>query len=243
MSVNPAVYVARNLVTNKVYVGSSINAVTRIRDHKRNLVKGIHSNQHLQQAWDKVGSTNFVWEVVETCSRKELLKLELEWILRLKANEIKFGYNKAFPVEGLFPSRRMTAIHKKYWSSLTDEERAERVSHLTDPSKNPKIISEAITAKWRDPEFRAARLEGLARGRAKTNANLSEAHKSILKYGRSLAIKGNKTPEGRKRQRANNLAQWKDPVIRAKRLAALAQGRMTQHLRALKNRNAGNDIV
>ncbi len=85
----------------------------------------------------------------------------------------------------------MTKIHKDYWSSISIEAREKRISHLTDPEKNPKIISKAITERWKDPEFRAARLEGLARGRAKTNAQPTEAAKRILTTGRSLAIEIN----------------------------------------------------
>lgn len=47
------VYQIYNKETNKRYIGSSINIERRLKEHKRNLKANRHSNQHLQNAWNK----------------------------------------------------------------------------------------------------------------------------------------------------------------------------------------------
>lgn len=47
------VYQIFNTETNKRYIGSSIDVERRLKEHKRNLKAHRHSNQHLQNAWNK----------------------------------------------------------------------------------------------------------------------------------------------------------------------------------------------
>lgn len=52
--------------TGKRYIGSSIDITQRLKDHRKALERGNHFNLHLQAAWDKHGSDNFIFEVLET---------------------------------------------------------------------------------------------------------------------------------------------------------------------------------
>ena len=61
------VYEIRNLVDNKWYVGSSVMLHTRWSNHKYALNKGIHTNTHLQNAWNKYGSEMFKFSVLLLC--------------------------------------------------------------------------------------------------------------------------------------------------------------------------------
>lgn len=238
----PGVYIIRNCVNHKVYVGSALNCKIRVSNHKRNLIKGVHQNKHLQCAWNSYGAENFRFAVLEQCANSELRVREQYWIEKLQSNVGKFGYNKAYPIQGQAPSKRMTKIHKEYWDNLTEDEKAKRVAHLTDPDSVPKINSASLLKRWKDPKFSKLVLDGLTRGRNKTNANPTTAQLAALTKARLNAIAKNKTPEARAKQRLNNLEQWKDPKIRAARLDALARGRKKQHERAVLGR-ANNDIV
>ena len=60
-----AVYKIKNLVNNKVYIGSTVNTKNREYKHFWMLNKGIHDNEHLQKSFNKYGSKNFVFEIVE----------------------------------------------------------------------------------------------------------------------------------------------------------------------------------
>ncbi len=244
---DPGIYKATNRVTNKVYVGSAKNLARRIAYHKGCLRRGKHVNKHLQNSWNKYGDV-FTWEVIERHPLEGILPREEWWIEHLRADNPEFGYNKAHAARSDKPSAQMTAVHEAYWASLSDEARAKRLDHFLDPNKNRKTISETMLHKWSDdPEFRAARLNGLDRGRAKTNANPSERHLEVLSGGRAKAIANNKSPEGRAKQANNARSQWgTSPKLRAIRLAALNRGREKINVRKKAEaaaRRTGNDIV
>ena len=59
------IYKIRNLVNGKVYIGSAVNFKRRWDYHKSRLNNNSHNNIHLQNAWNKNGQENFVFEVVE----------------------------------------------------------------------------------------------------------------------------------------------------------------------------------
>ena len=53
------IYVIRNLVTGKIYVGSAVIIGKRVYEHRRLLMLGTHGNRLLQRAWAKYGSDAF----------------------------------------------------------------------------------------------------------------------------------------------------------------------------------------
>jgi group I intron endonuclease len=68
------IYRIRNLINNKIYIGSSKDLEDRWNDHKRDLNYNTHHCDHLQNAWNKYGEKNFVFEIINECSPiKELL--------------------------------------------------------------------------------------------------------------------------------------------------------------------------
>jgi group I intron endonuclease len=64
--IEPVIYKIVNAINNKIYVGSTIYKTKRWRAHKSLLKNGYHHSPHLQRAWNKYGSENFVFEVLET---------------------------------------------------------------------------------------------------------------------------------------------------------------------------------
>jgi group I intron endonuclease len=193
-----AVYAIRNLVTGKVYVGSSIKVKERFATHKRSLGRGHHGNEYLQRAWNKYGASGFVFEILERCAASVRLEREQYWINKLKADDESYGYN-------LIPTRKSQlygskiAIHqRKGWAKLTPEERRQKNGHL------------------HVPEMRAlsARLSGLTRS--------SPEHKERQ---RKIAETHLCTEENKQGNRNRQLKRWQDPTYRAKMLAALTVGR------------------
>jgi group I intron endonuclease len=73
-SPNPVIYKIRNVVNQKFYVGSTINAKERFRTHRNKLRRGVHHTPHLQAAWDKYGEECFKFEVVEEVASVEMLQ-------------------------------------------------------------------------------------------------------------------------------------------------------------------------
>ncbi|QKE56471.1 endonuclease [Bacillus phage YungSlug] len=87
------IYLIRNIVDNKVYVGRSKNIDARIKSHKRNLRKGTHKNTHLQNAWNKFGVESFEFSIICECSLDELVAKEGEYIGSYNSMDRDFGYN------------------------------------------------------------------------------------------------------------------------------------------------------
>jgi group I intron endonuclease len=89
------IYCIKNIINNKVYIGSSINLNGREYKHFWMLKKNKHDNQFLQNSFNKYGEKSFVFEVLEECHPELLINLENYHIIKNKSNEISFGYNLA----------------------------------------------------------------------------------------------------------------------------------------------------
>jgi len=75
------VYQIRNIINEKVYIGSSLNIDERFKKHKQTLRRNKHHNIHLQRAWNKYGESNFIFEVLIVLKKKnKLLKTEQNYI-------------------------------------------------------------------------------------------------------------------------------------------------------------------
>lgn len=87
------IYQIKNIINNKIYIGSSVNILSRWKVHKYWLLDNKHINEHLQNTWNKYGKDNFMFEVLLLCEEFELLRYE-QWFLD---NVIKhnFDYNIA----------------------------------------------------------------------------------------------------------------------------------------------------
>lgn len=87
------VYTITNIVTGKLYVGSTTKSfIKRWNDHKSLLRNNIHHNVHLQRSWNKYGEFNFKFEILVTCDAEFCISTEQFWINELGA--YKFGYNR-----------------------------------------------------------------------------------------------------------------------------------------------------
>ena len=62
---NCGVYCVENIQTGKKYIGQSIDLRKRKLTHFSKLRRLSHPNHHLQNAWNKYGEENFIFEIVE----------------------------------------------------------------------------------------------------------------------------------------------------------------------------------
>lgn len=86
-SYNPIVsgiYRILNVKTKEVYVGQSVDIYHRWDMHKSSLNTGKHFSKPLQQSWNQHGTSNFSFEIMETCLPEKtiLTLLERSWIAR-----------------------------------------------------------------------------------------------------------------------------------------------------------------
>lgn len=85
------IYKIENQVNGRFYIGSAINIQKRWRYHIQDLHKGKHGNNYLQKAWDKYGTENFIFEVLEHCEPLDLIRKEQHYLDNTSACEN--GYN------------------------------------------------------------------------------------------------------------------------------------------------------
>lgn len=78
------IYQIRNIVNNKIYIGSTKDLYTRKRSHFYDLDKNKHRNSHLQKSYRKYGKENFVFEIIEFCTIENQINNEQYWLDELK---------------------------------------------------------------------------------------------------------------------------------------------------------------
>jgi group I intron endonuclease len=68
------VYEIRNIINNKVYIGSSNDIQRRWNEHVRNLNNNTHHSYKLQKDWDEFGEGVFIFNIIELVDEENLLK-------------------------------------------------------------------------------------------------------------------------------------------------------------------------
>lgn len=129
------VYVIRNLVNGRMYIGSSIDVHSRIVDsHFPTLMAGIHHNPSLQNAWNKYGSRSFSFEVICYCPPESRLAIEQEyldrfWSLLYNLNPTagsSLGRSRSYESRRkMSESRRSSWKNPSYRSKLEGRKRSE----------------------------------------------------------------------------------------------------------------------
>lgn len=114
------IYRIVNLVDNKCYVGQTHNFNYRKGLHFSELRNDKHKNDHLQNAFNKYGEQNFVFEILERViidstlniveKRDILVPYEQKWIDFYRSNDMTFGYNKS-PSAGSTAGLKQSAEH------------------------------------------------------------------------------------------------------------------------------------
>jgi len=145
------VYCIRNIVNNKVYIGSSVNIDNRKKQHFNKLKKGTHLNKHLQSAFLIYGAELFEFDIVEIVNLNCLISREQYWMDCYKSWDRNYGYNiqpKANRTEHSDETKALiSASGLKRFANPVARERMRKISislGLKPPSrKNCKMSDEA----------------------------------------------------------------------------------------------------
>jgi len=90
------IYIIKNKLNNKIYIGSAVDIVDRWRRHKILLQKNKHHSPILQNSWNKYGKENFDFIIVEECNKDILISREQYYLdILLKANDDNFTFFKS----------------------------------------------------------------------------------------------------------------------------------------------------
>ena len=128
------VYQIRNKVDGKVYIGSSKYLRDRIRVHFKSLKEIKHKNRHLQQAFNKYGEENFIFEIIEFCKEANQYEIEQYWI------DYFIGEN-CYNISPI-------ATRPPGWTERRTEEQR-------------KKLSESMKEKFKDPKYKEAHCKRL----------------------------------------------------------------------------------
>lgn len=102
-----AVYRIRNTISGDFYIGSSIDIQERFRRHKRDLRNSKHHSIILQRAYNKYGEEAFIYEVLEKCTREEIIDRENFYLEALRP-----VYNICPTAQSLL-GRKLSEEHKE----------------------------------------------------------------------------------------------------------------------------------
>lgn len=86
------IYKISNIINGKIYIGSTNNYNRRIKSHIKSLNNNCHKNTRLQRSWNKYGSNNFKFEILENVNGN-LLEREQYYINTLKSYNKSIGFN------------------------------------------------------------------------------------------------------------------------------------------------------
>lgn len=83
------IYAIYNIITDTIYIGSSVNLYRRTKQHRTDLKCNRHPNEHLQRSYNKYGVDAFemrLLELTEDDSKENLHRLEQIWFDHAKSN-------------------------------------------------------------------------------------------------------------------------------------------------------------
>lgn len=123
--INKGIYKITCSVTNKFYIGSSVNLKRRIYWHLWELRNNKHANVHLQHAYNKYGKDQFKIEIIEffpkDVTKEQVIVAEQKYLDGLKSYDPSIGYNMC-KIAGR-PSERNGFKHSEDTIKLFSEQR------------------------------------------------------------------------------------------------------------------------
>ena len=168
------IYMIKNMVNSKIYIGQSVDIEKRWREHRSGLRGNDHDNKHLQNAWNKYGESNFEFTVICECDESQLNTKEIDYIAKLKTYDPKVGYNKTYGGEGGRHTeetrRKLSEAHKG--KTLSEEhKRKMRENHADFKGENAPMYGKHHSKETRK------RLSDINRGKTipeETREKISE---------------------------------------------------------------------
>lgn len=157
---NSGVYFIRHVPTGRVYVGSSVNLKRRFHWHKTALRSGKHNSKPLQNAWNKHGSLEFIFEIVQYIKaskedKEELLAAEQFWIDEFKSHLYEHGFNILSKTALIYQAKHKDASRQlqrdnmlNWWSRFTAEERRSIALGKTTADQRSERARIASNARW-----------------------------------------------------------------------------------------------
>lgn len=141
--VKSGIYCIENKINNKKYIGQSINMKSRLSKHISELNRNCHENDYLQKSWNKYGSDNFKFYVLEYCEKDILDEREIYYIDMFDTTNRGLGYNlKSGGQEG------------NYYSEEVRQKMSESTKRTYLDPKRRMIQRNNALKQWSNPEIK-----------------------------------------------------------------------------------------
>lgn len=203
------IYKIVNLITEKVYVGSAVDIDKRWYNHKRLLSNNKNKLPKLQNSVNKHGIDNFIFEIVEECTKDILIEREQYWIDYF--DSYKNGYNSR-PIANsnlgtVFSKEHREKISNSHKGKIVSEESKKKMSvywkkyYETYEQHNKgktQIVSEEARKKISDA----------LKGRTYEEIYGPEKAKEMREKRRLSALGKKHTEESKKKLSENTKKQW-----------------------------------
>ena len=217
------IYKIENLVNGYNYIGSAKNLSNRWGNHRRDLIRGIHTNKHLQNAWKLYGQNNFRFVVIEECEVHNLLEREQFFIDTVKPeyNICAIAGNSTGIKHTDAARRNMSIAHKNQisWNKgkkLSEETKAKM----------------SIAHKGKPPSLATRQAVSLAnRGKIAWNRGKKTPENTRKKL--SISLVGHKISEETRRKISASLMGHTVTTITRKKLSINHKGGRLSHVACL----------
>jgi group I intron endonuclease len=183
------IYLIKNMINGKVYVGSTVNAKRRKYSHFTALRKNKHHNAHLQFSFNKYGEENFEYYIITYCHVNILLQKEDFYINYYKSMDRCFGYN-------------INTAERHGTSDSTKRKISESLMGNKNPNYNKPM-----------PEETKRKISEALMGRKNSNYNKPMSEETKLKLSKSVsaAMKGVPKSEEHKKNLSKALSGENHP--------------------------------
>lgn len=196
MNKNCGIYKILNIINNKIYIGSAVRLSNRKATHFYKLKNNKHTNNYLQNAFNKYGGSKFKFEIIEYVDDKNCLIAREQYYMDLyKSYNKENGYNIRTIAESNLgvTGKKLSKEHRNAISKanlgkkLSDNTKKKISIAKKNPSKETRIkLSNANIGKKLSEETKrkiGEKSKGNTYASALKGRKLTEAHK--LKIGES----------------------------------------------------------
>lgn len=208
MTTASGIYLILNTKSKKLYLGQAQNLRKRWNEHKRKLNAGIHTNSHLQAAWNKYGADAFEFKVLEYCDIDRLSEREQHFLDTYipKGNCYNIAQDASAPMRGIRHStstrKKMSALHiginNAFFGKSHSAESRQRMSaaakyrpSISDDTRQK--LSQTSTGRTHSEETRQ-KLSEIAQGRVfseETRRKMSESKSKMSEETRQKISEAN----------------------------------------------------
>ena len=139
------IYQIKNLINNKIYIGSTIHFKVRWNEHTNALKQNRHHSILLQRAWNKYGGEAFEFSIIEIVKDKDdLYKIEQLWLDATKCYYPEMGYNICSIAKCAVVLPVLIETRRKQSIAQTGRKHPDEVKAKISKSHTGKIVCEKV---------------------------------------------------------------------------------------------------